>query len=290
MPLVHRDDSIARQHYLIDKKSFISLDPELLYSGQLNKIDGWQDTAHSHNFLEIVFILDGAGTVNVEDCEYQVGRGDLIIYNAGSRHFENNSLEAPLEARFAAFNKIQLKDLPENCILPPHAECIFPAEKMYQELVTLFDIINSEIANKQEFYIEIAEKAAHALLMYTFRILNEKHTVFEMLKKNTILQDALQYIDCHFVQDIGLEDISAKCFVNKYYLSHLFTEQLDTTVGQYIRNKRIELAKTMLEANELSTSNIAERCGFHDLNYFVRLFKKITGFTPLQYRKLNGRV
>lgn len=288
--MIHRDDSVARQHYLIDKRSFIDFNPELLYSGKLNKMEGWRDTAHSHNFLEIIYILDGAGTVTVEDREYRVGRGDLIIYNAGSRHFEHNSSDAPLEALFAAFNKIQLKDLPENCILPPHAECIFTAEKMRQEFVTLFDIINIEIAHKQEFYIEIAEKAAHALLMYTFRILNDKRTSFEMLKKDTILQDVLYYIDCHFVQDIGLEDISSKCFVNKYYLSHLFTEHLDMTVGQYIRNKRIELAKTMLMANELSASDIAERCGFNDLNYFVRLFKKVTGLTPLQYRKLNVHI
>lgn len=285
MRLLHRDDSTARRHFLIDQKSFLDLNPGLLYSGHLNKAQGWRDTVHSHDFLEIIFILDGIGTVTVDERKFQVKRGDLVIYNAGTRHCEHNSVEAPMEACFAAFHKIQMKDLPANCILPPLSECVFPADNARDDLSVLFHMINTEIAAKQEFYIEIAEKAAYALLMYIFRILNEKRAAFGLVKKDTILQVVLDYIDGHFVEDIGLEDISANCFVNKYYLSHMFTEHLDMTVGQYVRNKRVELAKKFLAETALAVSDVAELCGFHDANYFVRIFKQITSQTPLSYRK-----
>lgn len=288
MKQIHRSDSIARKHYCIDQKSFISFHPELIYSGLLNKTHGWSDTLHIHKFLEIIYIADGAGSVTVDGQEYSVKKDDIIIYNAGANHCEHNEVGNPMEAYFLAYDKIQLRDLPQNCILPLHSSCVFSAAKIGREIFTLVNMVNTEIVAKDEFYIEIAGVSAHTLLMYIFRLLNEKKIIVEPIKKDSVLQDVLRYMDLHFAQEIGLEDIAAKCFVNKYYLSHLFTEHLGMTVGQYVREKRIAQAKLTLSQSDLSVANIAEQCGFNDFNYFIRLFKKTTGLTPLQYRKKNS--
>ncbi|MEG0018286.1 MAG: hypothetical protein RR724_06075, partial [Hydrogenoanaerobacterium sp.] len=62
---VHRSDSAQRQHYTIDKKSFVSINPTLLYSGTLRKKQDWRDDAHHHEFLEIIFLLHGNGSVMI---------------------------------------------------------------------------------------------------------------------------------------------------------------------------------------------------------------------------------
>lgn len=89
----------------------------------------------------------------------------------------------------------------------------------------------------------------------------------------------------NFQLGISLADVAAECFVNKFHLSHVFTEAFGISVGQYIQDKKIEMSKTYLEETELPIAEISERCGFNDINYFDRIFKKLVGVTPLKYRK-----
>ncbi|MEG1126363.1 MAG: AraC family transcriptional regulator [Oscillospiraceae bacterium] len=281
----HRMDTPERKHYTIEGKSFVDINPTLLYCGTLGKLQDWKDSKHQHTFLEIIYILDGKGIVEIGEKQYPVTSGDIVVYNAATAHFEESSTETPMEARFVAFDNLQLKDLPVNCIVPPNGECIFKAEKYSDTIVSLFDIIKNEISSKNEFYIEIAKNASRTLLMYFFRIINQTLNNAAFLNKGNALNGVLPYIDKNFLNDISLEDIAEKCFVSKYYLSHLFTETLGMSVGQYIKNKKIELAKTYLSENIRSIEDIAARCGFNDINYFGRAFKKATSMTPSNYRK-----
>ena len=285
MKEIHRSDSEQRHHYPIDKKSFIEINPILLYSGKLNKMQGWRDTEHSHKFLEIVFVLEGNGSIFVQGKEYNVTQGDILIYNANVMHYEQSSTEAPLEVSFIAFDNIQLQSLPENHILPMDAEFVVNANGSGAIIAELFDIINDEISRKDAFYIEIAKNTSRALLMYVFRILSQTHGTVELLSKDNVLNEILRYIDRRFLDNLSLEQIADDCFINKFYLAHLFNDQVGMSVGQYIRNKKIELAKGYLTSTKLPISAIAEKCGFSDINYFTRLFKKATELTPLKYRK-----
>lgn len=281
----HRSDTPERKHYTIDRKSLVDIRPTLLYSGTLSKLQDWKDSKHSHYFLEIIFVVDGKGFVEIEENRFDIARGDIIVYNADTLHYEQSSSDEPLEASFIAFDKIQLKNLPVNCILPQNAGCIFSAGKLSNRLIQLFDLIRDELSEKNEFYAEIAKDASRTLLMYLFRIFNQLQNTVGLLSKDNILDVVLPYIDKNFLRDISLGDIAEECFVNKYHLSHVFTESFGMSVGQYIRNKRIELAKVRLAETELPVCVIAEECGICDSTYFSRLFKKAVNLTPVQYRK-----
>ena len=82
-----------------------------------------------------------------------------------------------------------------------------------------------------------------------------------------------------------MEDIAAHCYLNKYYLSHLFTEIQGMSIGKYIQTLRLGEAMKRLQETNDSVSIIARSVGFTDLGYFCRIFKKETALTPLQYRK-----
>ena len=69
MEVIHRFNSDARQHYLLEKHYAFKLKPRLLYAGYLDKHGGWREEPHSHPFLEIVFITDGSGTVMIDNKE-----------------------------------------------------------------------------------------------------------------------------------------------------------------------------------------------------------------------------
>lgn len=282
---LHRRDTPERKHYTVDRKSLVDIKPTILYSGSLSKSQDFHDSQHSHYFLEILYVVDGKGIVEIDGRTYNIAKNDIVIYNADVKHSEQSSTEEPLEINFIAFDKIQLKNLPPNFILSPNTNCIFNAAPFADVLSNLFKIICHELTEKDEFYTEIVKHASYTLIMYVFRVMNRTVSNIPLLNKDNILNIVLPYIDKNFLDNISLSDIAAKCFVNKYYLSHLFTENFGMSVGQYVRSKKLELAQKQICETNLPISDIAGQCGFSDPAYFNRLFKKATGLTPLQYRK-----
>lgn len=285
MEAIHRENTANRHHYVIDERSFVNLRPKLLYSGSLSKLPGWQGDTHSHEFLELIFVVEGEGKVFVRDREYALHSGDIAVYNAGVVHREVSSNDRPLEMFFIAFDHIELPMLRRNCILSDESEIIYPSDELYNVFRDHFKMIVSETSRKEEFYIEIAQNASRALLMYFFRLLNRSRNSMEVFRRGGVLSRVYKYIDENYLRNIGLSEIAEQCFVNKFYLSHLFTKSEGIPIGKYIMQKKINDSKRLLSETELPISEIADQCGFNDIGYFSRTFKQFTQSTPLQFRK-----
>ncbi|RED63255.1 response regulator transcription factor [Cohnella lupini] len=103
--------------------------------------------------------------------------------------------------------------------------------------------------------------------------------------KNQTFNAILQFVTSHFNEDISLQDLSDQFFMNPSYISQLFKKEVGETFTAYIARIRIANACELLNADNLSVHEIAERMGYHDYFYFTRIFKKITGKTPTQYRE-----
>ena len=93
------------------------------------------------------------------------------------------------------------------------------------------------------------------------------------------------YIDQNYTSKISLESVANQFNVNKSYLLRLFKENTGLTVNNYILQKRILMAKNELRFSNKTMDVIAEECGLETANYFIRIFKKIEGMTPGEYRK-----
>ncbi|MBQ8387570.1 MAG: PocR ligand-binding domain-containing protein [Clostridia bacterium] len=95
-----------------------------------------------------------------------------------------------------------------------------------------------------------------------------------------------QYIDEHLTEKIHIDGLCKEFYLSKNALYALFRDEFHTTVGDFIAEKRLHLAQHYLQTKtEINISQIASLCGFPDYNYFIRLFKKRLGMTPLQFRK-----
>ena len=94
------------------------------------------------------------------------------------------------------------------------------------------------------------------------------------------------YINEHIGERIGLNEICSEFFISKNTAYQLFRDEFDNTVNGFITQKRLSLAKELLQSKpELNITQVASACGFSDYNYFIRLFKKQLGITPLRFRK-----
>lgn len=96
---------------------------------------------------------------------------------------------------------------------------------------------------------------------------------------------AKEYIAEHYYENLMLADVAQKAGVSAGYLSTLFQKQLSKGFVDYLNEIRIERACTYLQQNYLKTYEIAYKVGFRDEKYFSKVFKKVKGQSPSEYRK-----
>ncbi len=101
-----------------------------------------------------------------------------------------------------------------------------------------------------------------------------------------------QYIAQHSAEDISLEAIAARVNLSPFYISKVFKEETGVNYIDYLTECRIERAKSLLTDQELSLKAITFEVGYNDPNYFSKVFKKLCGVSPSEYRKtlFNNRM
>lgn len=101
------------------------------------------------------------------------------------------------------------------------------------------------------------------------------------------VQDAVAIIQSDLTADLSLAAIADRLSLNRSYLSTVFCKEVGKNLSAYVLEKRINRARHLLTTTPLSIQEIAWEVGIPDANYFTRLFKRETGFTPKKYRD-NG--
>jgi two-component system response regulator YesN len=96
---------------------------------------------------------------------------------------------------------------------------------------------------------------------------------------------AIAYIYANYQNNISLRDVSEHIGVNSSYLSRVFKEDCDVGFIEYLNVLRVEKAKLMIEEGKLKLKDIVTVVGFSNYNYFFKVFKDITGLTPLEYEE-----
>ncbi len=104
---------------------------------------------------------------------------------------------------------------------------------------------------------------------------------------NPIIEAAKKYIMDHYDQGLSLAEVADKVKVTPPYLSTLFTKYENCGFIDYLNQFRVERAKMFLHDYGLKTYEVAYKVGFQDEKYFSRVFKRITGKSPSEYRKIN---
>lgn len=103
-----------------------------------------------------------------------------------------------------------------------------------------------------------------------------------------IVKSAVIAIDADPSAELNLHSLAQKLNVSNVYLSTIFRRETGKTVTEYIKDKRISLAKHLLKTTSLQIQTVSLHCGMTDVHYFSKLFKQMTGKTPSEYRKSGG--
>lgn len=115
-----------------------------------------------------------------------------------------------------------------------------------------------------------------------------KHLLVENIikvKRNKSLENVLKYIEDNLNENLSIEDITKQTYISKTSLYLLFKKNFNMTVSEYINSQRIKRAIKLLKTTDLDIENISLEVGFSSQSYFSKIFKKINGISPIQYRK-----
>lgn len=141
-------------------------------------------------------------------------------------------------------------------------------EESYNRLIELdINRINS-VANIAVMLVE------HILLNNLLKPISDTH-----------IQKSIEYISENINKPITVKDICNSVNISKSVLYKSFQKHLNTSPNQYINEKKIAKAKDLIKNTEMPIKEIADFLGFSNTTYFYKLFKKVTGITPIQYKK-----
>ncbi|MNK53170.1 Nitrogen regulation protein NR(I) [compost metagenome] len=114
--------------------------------------------------------------------------------------------------------------------------------------------------------------------------------VSEALAEEPALQKALQYIEAHYREPIGLREVAASTEYTPSYLTHRMRVKTGKTIQQWILDFKMGEAKHLLSSSDASVQQIASVLGYSDASYFHRQFRQATGKSPQSWREEAGRL
>ncbi|MFB3162144.1 response regulator [Neobacillus sp. 179-J 1A1 HS] len=106
-------------------------------------------------------------------------------------------------------------------------------------------------------------------------------------KGNNIITDIEKYLQENFDRDVKLQEISDHFYISREYISRKFKQEFNENISDYIVRIRMEKAKSLLKNSQLKIYEIANMIGYQDDKYFRKVFKKVEGITPNEYRTEN---
>jgi len=252
---------------------------------------------HSHDFSELVVILQGSAIHIIEGREYPVTAGQVFLIHSGVSHGYKNV--DGIEYINVMFQPEQLLQLSELRLLPGF-QALFYIEPFYrkemnfkgmlalneaqlQEATRLLDLILTEYELQPQGYRLMIRSYFTALV----GLLSRYYQIGSGHEDNKALRigEAVTYIEEHFLQPITLQAMADKAYLSARQFQRVFTRNYHTTPMDYVIRKRLDYSCTLLRHPNLSISQVALESGFRDQNYYARQFRKVYNCTPSEYRE-----
>ena len=255
---------------------------------------------HTHDFLEIVYIVSGSSLQFVDGREYQVSAGDLLFVNLGSPHcftcgkrftyanliLKPEFINEELQGTDNAFALLELDDYKDLGSLVDRSNLLvhLTAEESRQ-FEALIGLAYSEQKTENPGKNLMLRSVFNALLTFTFRKMS-----LPMKKNDSIGEELLTYIRENCARRLTLNEIAADNHYSPAYFSRLFKNRTGQTFTEFVFSCRIDAAAKLLTTTDLSVENICTEVGFSNRTKFFKEFTEKYGLSPLKYRKTqNGK-
>lgn len=265
--------------------------------------EGFFVERHWHRGIEMLKVLEGSYTVEVNLENVVIQKGDFCIINSEELHqIRGNEpisrheiiIFQPEILTFSYTDEFQ--ELLVEPLVSMHnsfATVIRPVAEGYEKMEAIYnEIVETVLAGGKGWYYD-AKLGLLAMVRQFERyglLLSAKNIQGTMEKeKIDRYKRMISYIEENYMKKITLGELAEAAQCNPQYLCHFFKEIAGVPPVQYLIGYRIEKAKEALEHSTKTVLEISFDCGFENVSYFIRQFKKAVGMTPREYRKNDCR-
>lgn len=281
---------------------------EKLIPFKVYRVDNFTGTnRHTHDYIQIWYVMSGCCEHHITTGSNYLTKGSLFVLPPFITHEikpfagdEAKIIGCEFLSSFINENIPEMgrKDsLFDFAYLEPFIvsnECVRPRLQLRGKTQVKVEELLLEMLDeyeKEEKYYEINIKADLLKLLaiiareYEYQDVNENTELFD--KYRDAVSAALEYIDTNYCRQVYIDEACRIAMMSQSYFSHLFKQLTGKTFVEYVNARRINKAAEMLVKGEVSISEICFAVGFNDTTYFNRVFKRGTGLSPRQYRKLS---
>ncbi|WP_162248927.1 helix-turn-helix domain-containing protein [Paenibacillus sp. Root52] len=258
------------------------INPQIEYFINRRSTPNWIIEDATTNFIDLSFFTSGKAVYKVNDEYVEVNQGDLICIPQDSRRSATTDANNPIESFAINF---QLYDIKGN-----HVELPFPLIThigFSEELLSLYNELTLVWLKKEPGF----EIKAHALLlMILHQYFKRFYYKINVQNIDSRIQKTIRYILNNLHHPIKVEELANIAGVTTAYYGTLFKKCTGSSVKEYINKMKISNAENILLSGEFTVMDAAYKCGFEDIFYFSKLFKKIKGYPPskiLLDKKMN---
>lgn len=257
---------------------------------------------HSHEYLELTYILKGTVEHDLDGQTTTLGEGDYFIVDYGSRHSYRN-----LDG--GGFDNVDCIFLPE--LLDPilkgtkslrgvleHYLLHFNMQALVQNPVRMvfrdtdgrvFELIGrmkQELLEKRAGYTEFLRCYLIELLLFTMRQLDDARAASAGQDLSGVLAE---YVHQHYMEAITLQEIAKKMNYSLPYLSRRFKDDMGVSFMTYLQNYRVMEGCRLLSSTNKTLSEITDAVGYSDVKFFSAMVKRYTGLTPRAFRRKHSK-
>lgn len=221
------------------------------------------------------YIVDGTGTLEINGKVYHPAKGDMFFLAEGSEHLYYSQKENGWHKYFISF----YGDIADALIRSYLDTDVYLYQGVYFEKIfrRMFDIA---------FNTQDTEKATEQLTAELFRIFNAIY--HRRLSGGADTADKIKrYIDNNLEREFRLDELCAYLSYSKNHIINTFSKKFGQTPYQYYEAGKIELAKEYLSYSAMTIAEISNALSYADQQYFSYCFKRATGATPREYRRLT---
>ncbi len=276
----------TRQHMTSD-------DFEIYYYSDLNF---HSVGVHTHDYYEFYIFVDGDVSMEIRSQLYPLKTGDIVLVPPGVPHRAVvNNPDKPYRRFVFWISRFYCDYLMKESV-----DYGMLMQKALTKSGYVFSLPQSDFHTIQAKVIRLLEEIntnrygrdAMIALSVSDLILTMNRRVYEVEHQQNnedVFSALLEYIHAHITEPLTLEELGSKFYLSKYYISHLFKDNLGISIHQYILKKRLEhVAGAILNGDSITSA--CEEYGFHDYSSFYRAFNKEYGISPAEYRNIHSIV